>query len=128
MKKTLSLLFVMLIAMSTCFDSSAGGGIEADKNSGFAGNSGSTYSGIPEYNLLTGQFNAAGRGNRLPSTAQIACLQAYGDDCGRAKVVAGYLCPEFMNAPYFNPEIMVIGRVADHAYCASSGRLTENNI
>lgn len=38
--------------------------------------------------------------------------------------VAGQLCPEFKNAPYFNPEIMKIGQVIDNAYCASSEGLS----
>ena len=38
--------------------------------------------------------------------------------------VAGQLCPEFKNAPYFNPEIMKIGDVIDNAYCASSEGLS----
>ena len=38
--------------------------------------------------------------------------------------MAGQLCPEFKNAPYFNPEIMKIGDVIDNAYCASSEGLS----
>ena len=38
--------------------------------------------------------------------------------------VAGQLCPEFKNAPFFNPEIMKIGDVIDNAYCASSEGLS----
>ena len=34
--------------------------------------------------------------------------------------VAGQLCPEFKNAPYFNPEIVKIGQVIPDAYCATS--------